>query len=43
MKRLFEKIFCLHEWEIIATCFHSTHDVNLLACKKCGKVIKREI
>lgn len=43
MKRLFEKLFCLHDWEVIAVANYQNGDVYLLKCNKCGKLVTKEI
>ena len=43
MKKILEKLFCLHEWEVIAVAHYIDADVYLLKCNKCGKLVTKEI
>lgn len=41
--RIFEKLFCCHEWEEIKTVQYVDCIVVLLKCKKCGKLVKKTL
>lgn len=43
MHRIFEKLFCCHDWEEIHVTNYPDCDVVLLKCKKCGKLIKLRV
>jgi len=41
MRRIFEKLFCLHDWETVYTVQYKDCIVVLLKCRKCGRLEKR--
>lgn len=43
MRRIFEKLFCLHDWEVIHITYYPDKDVVLMKCKKCGRLEKRQV
>ena len=41
--KIFEKLFCCHDWEIVNTVKYADCVVILLKCKKCGKLVKKTL
>lgn len=41
--KIFEKLFCCHEWKEIKTVQYADCIVVLLKCKKCGRLVKKII
>lgn len=41
--RIFEKLFCCHDWEIVNTVKYVDCVVVLLKCKKRGKLVKKTL
>lgn len=41
--RIFEKLFCCHDWETEFTLKYADGVVILLKCKKCGKLVKKTL
>lgn len=43
MKRIIEKLLCMHDWEIVRVVNYQDCDRILLACKKCGRIVKKRV
>lgn len=43
MYKIFEKLFCSHDWEKVHITSYPDKDVVLMKCKKCGRLIKKWI
>lgn len=43
MCRIFEKLFCCHDWEVVRVVNYDIFDVVLMKCKKCGRLRKIRI
>lgn len=41
--KIFEKLFCCHDWEEIKTVKYTDCIVVLLKCKKCWKLVKKTL
>lgn len=41
MRKILEKLFCLHDWEKIETVTYKDCVIVLLKCKKCGKLRRK--
>lgn len=41
--RIFEKLFCFHDWEEIKTVQYVDCIAVLLKCRKCGRLVKKII
>lgn len=41
MCRIFEKLFCLHDWEMVHVVQYENGDSILMKCKKCGKLVEK--
>lgn len=39
--KLFEKLFCCHDWEVIHAVDYMNGADILLKCRKCGRITKR--
>ena len=42
-KQIFLKLFCLHDWKVVAVVHYKDCDRYLLKCVKCGKLSKKLI
>lgn len=43
IKQIFDKLFCLHDWETIWRVKYLDCYVLLLKCKKCGKLVRKRV
>lgn len=39
--RLFDKLFCMHDWSVIEGVGYRDCVVLLLKCNKCGRIVKK--
>lgn len=43
MRRIFEKLLCMHDWEVAHITNYPDRDRVLLYCKKCGRIVKKTV
>lgn len=43
MRRIIEKLLCMHDWEVVRVVSYPDCDKVLLACKKCGRIARKRI
>lgn len=43
MCKIFEKLFCMHDWQVVHVVKYQDCIVMLLECKKCGKLVKKTL
>ena len=41
LKQIVDKLFCMHDWEVMATTEYTDGYRYLLKCKKCGKLVRK--
>lgn len=41
LKQIVDKLFCMHDWEVMAKTEYTHGYRYLLKCKKCGKLVRK--